>query len=193
VRPDEHWRENLAIAQADAVAARALGVELVTFHAGFLPHSPKDPERAKLVQRLRTLVDVFAAEGVHVALETGQETAATLLEVLAELDRPGAGDNFDPANMILYGMGEPVAALAELAPRVFQVHVKDARSTTRRGEWGSEVVVGTGEVDWARFFAVLGASRPGIDLMIEREAGEDRVADVVAARDFVRARAGANA
>lgn len=188
VRPDEHWSANLATARRDAAQARALGLELVTFHAGFLPEERDDPERAKLVARLRTIVDVYAEHGVRVGFETGQETAETLLGVLLELERPSAGVNFDPANMILYGMGDPVAALARLAPRVLQVHVKDARPAARRGEWGTEVRAGTGAVDWTRFFALLDEERPGVDLMIEREAGADRIADVRAAAELVRSK-----
>ena len=133
VRPDEHWTENLAIARDAARHAATLHCGLVTFHAGFLPHDRDDRERAKLVGRLRTLVDVFADQGVRVGFETGQETAETLLDVLDELDRPTAGVNFDPANMILYGMGDPVAALERLGRHVRQVHVKDARAATRPG------------------------------------------------------------
>jgi sugar phosphate isomerase/epimerase len=185
VRPDVHWPANLRIAQSDARIARELALPLVTFHAGFLPHDARDPERHRLVARLRTVVDVFADEGVRIGFETGQETAATLLEFLSELDRPLAGVNFDPANMILYGMGDPVAALRALGPRVVQVHVKDARPATRAGAWGEEVPVGTGAVDWSAFFAVLDAVRPDVDLMIEREAGEQRVEDVRTARALV--------
>jgi sugar phosphate isomerase/epimerase len=190
LRPDAHWPANLEIARQDARLARELGLPLVTFHAGFLPHARRDPERAKLIARLRTVVDVFADQGVRLGLETGQETAETLLDVLAELDRPAAGVNFDPANMILYGMGEPVAALRRLAPRVVQVHVKDAVAAAARGAWGEEVPVGAGQVDWAAFFAVLDAEQPRVDLMIEREAGEDRVADVRRARAHLAAVAG---
>lgn len=188
VRPDEHWTTNLALARAEASMARTLGVTLVTFHAGFLPHETHDPERAKLVRRLREIVDVFAAEGVRVGFETGQESAATLVEFLAELDRASAGVNFDPANMILYRMGDPVDALRVLGPRVLQVHVKDARVSQRAGEWGEEVPAGSGDVDWSRFFAVLDAVAPRVDLMIEREAGTRRVEDVRTARALITAK-----
>ncbi len=191
LRPDAHWNENLRAARDDARIAHELGLPLVTFHAGFLPHDPRDPERAKLLTRLRTVVDVFADQGVCLGFETGQETAETLLAFLAELDRPRAGVNFDPANMILYGMGEPVAALRALAPRVVQVHVKDAVPAQQRGTWGEEVPVGTGQVDWPAFFDVLDARLPEIDLMIEREAGEQRVEDVRRARAHVAAVTGA--
>lgn len=191
VVPDGTWPENLAAARATAPIAAALGIDLVTFHAGFIPHDPGDPLRPVLLGRIRELAVVFAEHGVRVALETGQETADTLLELLAELEGampagvPAPGVNFDPANMILYGMGDPIEALRRLAPRVLQLHVKDARPSPVPGEWGTEVRVGTGDVDWAAFFAVLRESGVTADLMIEREAGDDRVADIIAARDVV--------
>lgn len=186
VRPDLQWKDNWNALKSDALNARALGITLVTFHAGFLPHERDDPERIELTERLRAIVDMFADHGVQVGFETGQETADTLLEFLEDLARAHAGVNFDPANMILYGMGDPVAALEKLVHRVKQIHIKDARKTTRAGEWGSEVVVGTGEVNWPRFLGLLATEAPSIDLMIEREAGSNRVTDIVAARDLVR-------
>lgn len=185
IRPDVHWPANLEIARSDARIAHDLALPLVTFHAGFLPHAQGDAERAKLVVRLRTIVDIYADQGVRIGFETGQETAETLLEFLAELDRPTAGVNFDPANMILYGMGDPIEALRQLGPRVVQVHVKDALPTTVPGQWGEEVPVGTGRVDWRAFFGALDEAQPGVDLMIEREAGEQRVSDVRRARELV--------
>src|SRR5690606_17069173 len=118
---------------------------------------------------------VYADRGVRVALETGQETADTLAELLDELGDTGVGVNFDPANMILYGMGDPVEALRRLAPWVRQAHIKDAVAAERPGEWGREVVVGEGEVDWAGFCATLRAAGLGVGLAIERETGEPRV------------------
>lgn len=185
VRPDEHWKANRETAAVNAELARELGLELVTLHAGFLPESSGDPERVKLVARLRELVDIFARCGVRIAFETGQETAATLLAVLHELERPSAGVNFDPANMLLYGMGDPLEALAQLAPHVHQVHIKDALRAGVPGTWGREVPVGSGEVDWAVFFELMREHSLAVDLLIEREAGDQRVRDIRAARDLL--------
>jgi sugar phosphate isomerase/epimerase len=184
VRPDRHWEENQRTASANARLARELGLELITFHAGFLPEE-HGAELAKLVARLREIVDRFGEHGVRAAFETGQEHAATLLAFLEELDRPTAGVNFDPANMLLYDMGEPTEALAALAPWVRQIHVKDARRTKEPGTWGQEVAVGTGEVDWGAFFDVVAARDIRVDLMIEREAGDDRLGDMRRAREHV--------
>lgn len=185
VRPSGTWMANLAAARGNAALARRLGLGLVTFHAGFLPHEQRDPERGVLLARLGELADVFADQGVRVGFETGQESAETLWGVLEALARPTVGVNFDPANMILYGMGDPVEALARLAPRVLQVHVKDALAPKTRGTWGEEVAVGTGQVDWREFFRVLRQAAPRVDCMIEREAGETRVTDMAAARTLV--------
>lgn len=186
VRPDEHWSANLEAAQRNAQIANGLGLELVTFHAGFLPEERLDPVRRVMIERLRAVVDAFARHGVRIAFETGQERAETLLEVLAELDRPTVGVNFDPANMLLYGMGDPVSALQALTPRVVQVHIKDARSPRTPGTWGEEVTVGSGQVYWPGFFAALDAAALSCALVIERESGADRVGDIRRAHDFIK-------
>ena len=196
VRPDATWPVNLAAAKANAALAHRLGLKLVTFHAGFIPHDRDDRERAIMLGRLRELVDVFDARGVRVAFETGQENADTLLEALADLDRPHAGVNFDPANMILYGMvggGGPIAALKKLGRRVAQVHIKDATPATTADAWGEETPAGTGEVDWPAFFAALREIPIAGDLLIEREAGGSREADIVQARELVERHMGGGA
>ena len=55
------------------------------------------------------------------------------------------------------------------------------------GTWGEEVRLGTGQVDWKAFFAALGEVGYTGDLCIEREAGNQRVADIRTAREYVTA------
>ncbi|MFQ5654688.1 MAG: sugar phosphate isomerase/epimerase family protein [Planctomycetota bacterium] len=185
VRPDRHWSTNLRAAAESAQLARRIGIPLVSFHAGFIPEERDDPLRRTMLERLRAIVDRFADQGVGVAFETGQESAATLLAALDDLDRPAAGINFDPANMILYGMGDPISALGALAPRVVQIHIKDATATDEPGTWGREVAAGEGEVDWRAFFRVVEEESIDGDLMIEREAGGDRAGEMRRAREMI--------
>jgi sugar phosphate isomerase/epimerase len=185
IAPDSTWTQNWKNIQATAALAQNLGLKLVTFHAGFLPHEEVDPRSAKLRQRLIEIADVFAARNIMLALETGQETAGVLLDFLQKLTRPNVGVNFDPANMILYDKGNPIEALRTLGPWIRQVHIKDARRTKVPGTWGQEVVAGTGEVDWRAFFAALDQVGFTGDFCIEREAGNQRVADIRAARELV--------
>ena len=185
VVPDEHWEANWANIQVVADIATRLGLKIVTFHAGFLPHEESDPGFAKLLDRITQIADVFDASGIELGFETGQETADTLRLFLEKLDRPSVGVNFDPANMLLYDKGDPIDALETLAPFLKQCHIKDATQTKEAGTWGAEVTVGTGEVDWPAFFATLAKLGYEGDCCIEREAGEQRVADIKTAREFV--------
>ena len=182
--PDATWDENWNNIQAAADVAADLQINLVTFHAGFLPHQESDPDFEKLLQRMIQVADLFAARQIRLGLETGQETADTLVQFLTKLNRPNVGVNFDPANMILYDKGNPIDALNTLSPWLEQCHIKDAKKTLEPGTWGEEVVVGTGEVDWQAFLQTLHAINYSGYFAIEREAGEQRVQDIRAARDF---------
>lgn len=178
IRPDATWPGNIATARRIAELCERRGLPLVTFHAGFIPDDPADAERRRMVGRLRELASVFHDSGCRLGLETGQESAEDLVGVLDEIGDRAVGVNFDPANMLLYGSGDPVAAFGLLASRVAQVHIKDARPSGVPGRWGDEVPAGTGAVRWDEFFEILRGELPGVDLMIEREAGDNRVADV---------------
>ncbi|MEX2218728.1 MAG: sugar phosphate isomerase/epimerase family protein [Phycisphaerales bacterium] len=208
LRPDRTWHENLAAATANAELAHRLRIPLITLHAGFLPHHPADPLRATMLDRLRQVAAAFAANGIQLALETGQESAPLLLDYLTELNSPGRsalrtdpsspgtpalradiGVNFDPANMLLYGTGDPIDALRLLSPHILQVHIKDARRTTTPGQWGTETPAGRGEVPWPAFFAALRAIPRPVNLLIERESGDTRLEDIRAARRLIETHA----
>lgn len=176
VRPSATWEANLAATKANAKIAKRLGLSLVTYHAGFLAEEVDDPERLETIERMRTIADIYDEVGIPLALETGQEAARTLVGVLEQLDRPSTGVNFDPANMILYGMGDPIDAVTVLRPWVKQIHIKDAKQTETPGTWGAETPAGDGDVDWPAFGAAI--SGLDVDLVIEREGGTSRVEDV---------------
>jgi L-ribulose-5-phosphate 3-epimerase len=183
--PDETWEGNWANITKVADLAASLGISLVSFHAGFLPESPDDPNYAKLTERIRQIAQLFGAKGIKLALETGQEDAGTLKAFLDALGEANVGVNFDPANMILYAKGDPVESVKVLMPHLLQVHIKDALPTATPGQWGSEEVVGTGAVDWPAFLSAL--DEGGFDgaMCIEREAGGDRPGDIAKAREFI--------
>jgi sugar phosphate isomerase/epimerase len=185
VVPDATWPENLANFKENIVVANDLGLKLITFHAGFLPHEASDPAFAKLMNRIRQIGELFGENGIDLGFETGQETADTLKDFLDQLALPNVGVNFDPANMILYDKGDPIEALKVLAPYLKQCHIKDATSTTVPGQWGEEVQSGTGQVDWKDFFATLDQLGYEGTFAIEREAGEQRIEDILAAKNYV--------
>jgi L-ribulose-5-phosphate 3-epimerase len=184
--PDATWPQNWENLQSTVAHAADLGLKLITFHAGFIPHEATHPDLPRLLDRIRKVADLFGDRGIGLSFETGQETADTLLEFLQRLERKNVGVNFDPANMILYDKGDPIEALRTLGPWVRSVHLKDATKTKVTGTWGKEVPVGTGEVDWKHFFATLRDIGFKGDLCFEREAGTQRVADIRSGHEFIR-------
>lgn len=184
--PDETWDPNRDRILSNLRIAVNLGMSTISTHAGFIPADRRDPTFAKLVGRIGWVADTFAAEGIMLLLETGQETAEALSAFLDAVNRSNVGVNFDPANMILYAKGDPVGSLQQVLRRVRQVHIKDAKRTEQPGTWGREVTVGQGDVDWPAFLDVLKTGGYSGDLIIEREAGSTRVADVRAAAALLR-------
>ena len=149
------------------------------FHAGFIP-AVGSPERKAFLDTLAKAADMAAAEGIYISFETGKESSKLLRATLDELKCPNVKVNFDPANMLLYDMDDPLMAVELLAPDIRTVHVKDAHRPTTKGAWGSEVPLGEGSVDIRAFVAML--KKVGYDgpLFIEREVGTqaERFADI---------------
>src|SRR5947207_2912361 len=87
IAPDRTWEENRKNIATTATLARDLGLKLVTFHAGFLPHDEKDPAFSRMLARLGEIADAFRTAGIVLGLETGQETAPVLVQLLKKLDR----------------------------------------------------------------------------------------------------------
>lgn len=178
LRSDALWADNQRLAERCARLASAFGLELVTLHAGFIPDDEAGLHQV-IINRLCRIADVFNGYGITLGLETGQETASTLKDLLSTIiPRVEVGVNFDPANMILYGMGDPIEAMRELQEYIVQVHMKDAIATDTPGTWGTEVAAGDGQVDWNGFFEIVQGLPQRVDVIIEREAGEQRLEDI---------------
>ncbi len=175
--PDEHWERNRDIVFRAARITEDLGVRYLSLHAGFIEES--DAARAQVIRdRMTQLADAAAERNIMLLMETGQETAENLKRFLEEVNHPALGVNLDPANMVLYGKGDPVAAVHTLAPWIKHVHVKDALRTKQLGTWGQEAPWGDGDVGADAFLKALGDI--GFDgvLAVERECGDDRLGDI---------------
>jgi sugar phosphate isomerase/epimerase len=105
-------------------AASTLGIPLVTFHVGLLPADPDDLDYRRIEEAVGQVATFAAQKGVTLGLETGQETAEELVTFISRLPVQ-VGVNFDGANFIAYGEGDPLEALEFLYPRVIGVHLKD--------------------------------------------------------------------
>ena len=165
----------------------ALGLSDLSLHAGFLP-APEEHVRSAILEALAEAGRLAAARGITLAFETGQETADLLRVTLDELSLPNLKVNFDPANMLLYDMGDPIRAVEILGPDIRSVHLKDARRPTNPGQWGQEVPLGEGEVNIREFVNALKKNGYTGPLIIEREVGDQagRLRDVAHGLAYLR-------
>lgn len=185
VAPDDCWPANRKRFEQAAMITKILKVPYLAMHAGYIDQHHADYAR-KMSDRIACLADMAGEQDLTLLLETGQESAAELVEFLEHLDHPALGVNFDPANMILYDKGDPIESLLLLQPWIKHVHIKDALRTEQVGTWGREVPWGQGQVDEHAFFAALDQIGFQGVLAIEREVGEHRVADIQQAVDRLR-------
>ncbi|MDA7949912.1 MAG: sugar phosphate isomerase/epimerase [Pirellulaceae bacterium] len=154
--------------------AKLLGCSVVGLHVGFVPHDTTSDDYADVLRVTQEICDHCHANGQSLHLETGQETVEALIEFLQKVDRKNLHVNFDPANMILYGTGEPLEALEKLGTHVRSIHCKDATWSKNPGvDWGAEVPLGAGDVNieaYLRLLKKIGYTGP---LTIEREIPQE--------------------
>ncbi|MDO5581110.1 MAG: sugar phosphate isomerase/epimerase family protein [Planctomycetia bacterium] len=167
--------ERLAESREISDFVKLLGVEAIGSHIGFVPHDRKSAEYSDMIDTIQELADYLEMNGQRLHLETGQEKAEDLLQFLSDVGRKNIFINFDPANLILYGMGNPIESLKKVGKYVRSIHCKDALKTegTPGVDWGKEVPFGKGQVDADLFLKTLleiGYEGP---LTIEREIPEE--------------------
>jgi L-ribulose-5-phosphate 3-epimerase len=180
--PPDTRAERIARTKAVSDVARALAIDSLACHIGFVPHEPGDPVYEQIRDVVRELCDYCGTNGQSFTLETGQEPAKVMLRFMEDVNRSNLKINFDPANMILYGTGYPIETLEMLGKHVISVHCKD-------GDWppvdwpealGRERPLGEGSVDIPAFISKLKELGYRGVLSIEREnVGEpQRSADI---------------
>ena len=163
--------------------AAILGVPGIACHIGFIPGDRTSPDYAAMIDVTRRICGHAACHGQTFALETGQEPAESLLHFLEDAARDNLKINFDPANMILYGTGDPIQAFELLAKHVVSIHAKDGDWPTAPGQLGVERPLGSGSVNILRFIDALKRHRFNGILAVEREIDDQprRLAEIRAA------------
>ena len=171
----ETRRQRTAELNEIADFAKLLGVDAVGVHIGFVPHDARSADYREILAIARDVCDHLAANRQALHLETGQEPADVLLRFLEDVERDNLFVNFDPANMILYGVGEPLPASADARPLCAQ-HSLQGRHLVR-SPWrnvGPRSAAGRGRTStfaaYLRTLAEIGYDGP---LTIEREIPQE--------------------
>jgi L-ribulose-5-phosphate 3-epimerase len=151
--------------------AHEIGTGVFACHVGFVPADNSLPVYQDVQAMVRRVCDHCAKLGLYFHLETGQEPAPVLLHFLEDTQRSNLAINFDPANMILYGTGDPIEAMEVLKGHIRSVHVKDGDwpEKSKPGSLGSERPLGEGSVGIPRYLAKLKEIGYAGPLVLERE------------------------
>jgi sugar phosphate isomerase/epimerase len=173
----EHVRKVMALASD-------LGPRIVVLPIGQVPEDLEAPRGRLMVQALRDLGQYGDRIGATLAAETGLESGAVLAAFLRTFDSGALRVNLDPANLLLHGF-DVYDAIRDLRELIVHVHAKDARRSSA-SRAAQEVPLGHGDIDWMRFIADLEEIEYRGWLTIERESGENRLADVAQGVAFLR-------
>jgi len=177
--PPAYRAQRVATMHAALDFAHAAGLPAIITHLGFIPECPKDPLFDELVAAVKDIAEHARALGLQFWFETGQETPVTMLRLIECVGTGNLGINLDPANLILYGRGNPIDALDVFGAHVRNVHAKDALYPTDPMYLGREVKVGEGRVRFPAFIERLREIGFTGEYIIEREiSGPQQAADI---------------
>lgn len=184
--------------------AKELGTDIVTTHIGVVP-TDTSHDRFRIMQEACAKLAEFADSlDAHFAVETGPETSATLKNFLDSLNSKGVAVNLDPANLVMVTGDNPVTAVENLKDYIVHTHAKDGikhidcnpefiykvlhpmPEELQNKRLFSEVPLGQGSVPFKDYLNALEKIGYNGYLTIEREVGENPVADIKTAVQFLR-------
>lgn len=149
--------------------AKLCGIKAVHTHCGFIPEDPNEPLYADTVKAIHEIASHCAGNDQTFLMETGQETPVTLLRAIQDTGLDNIGANLDTANLILYGKGDPVAAMDVIGKYVRGLHAKDGLYPTDPKHLGKEVAIGQGRVNFKEVIGRLYKLNYSGPITIERE------------------------
>lgn len=136
-------------------AGKELGISVLNSFTG----DAETPEEiAAFVANVRAVADEAQDAGIRLCLETDSNllpTAAIGQRILAEIDHPNVGINYDPGNVIYYTGAVPEEDIELALPHLGHVHLKDQRGGKGRTDFPP---LGDGDVDIPRILRTLDAA-----------------------------------
>ncbi|MBQ7256686.1 MAG: sugar phosphate isomerase/epimerase [Abditibacteriota bacterium] len=177
--PIQYRAKRVAELKSWADFAHKIGIKNMITHFGFIPENMCDPNYWGVVDTIKELAEYCLQYDMGLWFETGQETPVVILRTIEAVGTGNLGINLDPANLILYGKGNPIDALDVFGKYVCQVHVKDALPPTCGTKLGLEVAPGQGSVRFPEFIQKLKKIGFTGEFIIEREiSGEQQIKDM---------------
>lgn len=177
--PEQYRAERVKALKKWADFAVWIGAPAIITHCGFIPENMTDANYESVVESIREVALYCEQKGIEFWFETGQETPVVLLRTIERVGTSNLGINMDPANLVLYGKGNPIDALEVIGKYVRNIHVKDGLYPTNGDQLGLEVPTGEGKVNYPEFIRKLKELGYNGEMIIEREiSGEQQLKDI---------------
>lgn len=175
---------------------------IVTTHIGVVPENEDHPRYRIMQEACGELAAYADTMNAHFAIETGPETSLVLKHFLDSLHSTGVAVNLDPANLVMVTGDGPVQAVYNLKDYIVHTHAKDGRMLALRDPevvYGLrpgdplvtspaflEVPLGEGQVPFPAYLKALNDIGYKGFLTIEREVGDNPIADIETAVNFLK-------
>jgi len=133
-------------------AGKELGIRVLNSFTG---DATTPEEIATFVTNVRAIADEAQEAGIRLCLETDSNllpTAAVGQRILAQIDHPGVGINYDPGNVVYYTGAVPEEDIELALPHLGHVHLKDQRGGKGKTDFPP---LGDGDIDIPRILRTL--------------------------------------
>jgi sugar phosphate isomerase/epimerase len=156
-----------------------MGSPIVTTHPGMIPNDKSSAAYAVIKRSVSEISRYGEDLGAFFCIETGMERAKVLKEFLEDIDSPALKVNYDPANMLHFGVDEAVRGVKILSKWIVHTHAKDYNPETKRA------TVGEGLVPWDEYINALREVKYEGWLAIEDETGIDVIESIKRGKKFL--------
>lgn len=181
-----------------------LDTDVVTTHIGVIPADKKGCYPV-LLEACGELGRYAESRGVRFAIETGPESPEVLGAFIDELGTKGIAVNYDPANLVMVTGCDPIKGVKTLKGKIAHTHAKDGVmlkktdpkviydffadggiTDLRMEDYFKELPLGKGDVDIKEWIDALKKIGYNGYITVEREVGENPVADIEMAVRYLR-------
>ncbi len=172
INSPKYGEERIEYLKQAAHFCKWIGSENILIHAGFVANNPFSEEYRTMVVLVRELAEYVGALGLNLLLESGGESPIVLKRLIEDVGMGNVYSNLDTANLIMYGLGNPVDAVYTLSSYIKSMHVKDGLPPVTPGELGKETEFMEGFVDFPRVLSILKKNGFEGPYIIEREISD---------------------
>ncbi|MBS7654688.1 MAG: sugar phosphate isomerase/epimerase family protein [Candidatus Bathyarchaeia archaeon] len=159
--------------------AADMGSPIVTTHPGVIPSDKSSPTYSVIKRSIFEISKYGEDLGAFFCIETGMERAEVLKAFLEDVGSPALKVNYDPANMLHFGIDEVVKGVKTLKKWIVHTHAKDYNPETKRA------TVGEGLVPWDEYMSALRKVQYEGWLAIEDETGIDVIESIKRGKEFL--------